>query len=385
MGFNLIFVRRCSIVPLDGSSRRRHGVRRETGGPRSCLRRVAARRVAVSDVVSSALFADISGSVTADTAALTGVMVPQLVRDRYPLRFASGLQAAAGTLGVLFPPSLSAIIYAAVANVSVGYLFAALLLPAIIVTVTFAIIAIILSAKRGYGIRYRFGVRASGRATINGFPAIGVIVVVLGGLFSGTFTVTEAGAFAATYTLLLGVFGYRDKSEPFFRTFLAKVITSAVSNAGRIAFIIAAATLVSVEVTSFNGPQELIADIQHWHLGHAITLLVIVFALIALNSVLETIATILITVPILVPVLTQMNVGLGHFGVVMQMSASVGLALPPLGLALFLVSGVTGVPPLAIAKSAAPFALGALADLLFVLFVPSVTTILPHLFGFVGS
>lgn len=333
--------------------------------------------LAVADIGASAVFADISGSAVADTVALSSGVIPEMVEEGYPLPFAAGLQASAGTLGVLFPPSISTLIYASVANVSVSRMFAALLLPGLLVAATFALAASVLAWRHGWGQRQSFGLRAlasSGRAAT---PALLVVVIVLGGIFSGIFTATEAGAVAAGYMGLVGVAGNRRRAGEMART----AIVDAVRYTGRVCFIIGAALAFGGVLVLKNGPQELVSALGGIGHGRLVMLIVVLAGLIIVNTVLEPSTTPLVVVPILIPLLTKFRESLVHFGVMLQLDAAIALLLPPLGLCLFLVASVAKVKMESAARWAVPFIGVLVVDLGIVLLVPGFTTWLPNLMG----
>lgn len=333
--------------------------------------------LAVADIAASAVFADVSGSAVADTVALTQTFVPELVSDGYPIEFAGGMQAAAGTLGILYPPSISMLLFASVTSTSVGALFAALLVPAVIVTLSFTIVCVVLARRRGYGTRSRFQTRSTWRAFWRALPAFATLAIVLGGIFGGVFTATEAGAVAATYSLIVAALGYRERGQRVF----IPAARNAVATVGRVGFIIAAALVFGWYLVQNNGPQDLVSAITGPHLPVDLTLLIIILFLILVSTVAESSTTILVIVPLLLPSLAVMNVNLLHFGVLLQLAAATGLILPPLGLCLFLVSAAAGVSVTAAGRAAVPFVITLAVNIVLVLAIPQLTTTLPRLLG----
>lgn len=329
----------------------------------------------VADVGASAIFADISGSAVADTAAMTETFVPELTADGYPAEFAAGMQAAAGTLGLLFPPSISMLLFASVAAVSVGALFSALIVPGVLVTVSFALVCMVVAKRRGYGSRVPFSGRAAGLATWRALPALGMLVIVLGGIFGGVFTATEAGAVAAAYSAIVAAIGYRKRGEKVFMP----TLRAAVATTGRVGFIISAALVFGWFLIQDNGPQNVVNLISQMHAPVDVTLIIVIVFLIIVSTVLEASTTILVVVPLLLPLLASLNVNLVHFAVLSQLASAVGLILPPVGLCLFVVSSSARVPIGKAARAALPFVLALALDIVLVLFIPSLTTALPQL------
>ncbi|HEY4280943.1 MAG TPA: TRAP transporter large permease subunit [Conexibacter sp.] len=329
--------------------------------------------LAVADVGASAVFADISGSAVADTVALSSSMIPELEREGYPREFAAGLQASAGTLGVLFPPSISTLIYASVASVSVGAMFAALLIPGLLVAFSFAVTASLLCWRKGWGVRTGFSVKTVGTSGMSAAPALFTVVVVLGGIFSGLFTATEAGAVAVTYIMVAGVLGYRTGGQRF----ALDALVDAVRNTGRVGFIIGAALAFGEAMVANSGPQDLVNAIGGISSNPTVVMLLLLAGLVFVSTVLEPSTTPLVVVPVLLPLLNSVGVDLIKFGVLMQIDAAMALLLPPIGLCLFLVSSTVNVTVEQTAKWAAPFIFALFVDLLLVLFIGPLTGWLP--------
>jgi C4-dicarboxylate transporter, DctM subunit len=329
----------------------------------------------VADIGASAIFADISGSAVADTAAMTETFFPELTADGYPPGFAAGMQAAAGTLGLLFPPSISMLLFASVATVSVGALFSALVIPGLLVTVSFAVVCVLIAKRRGYGSRAPFRGKTAARSLWVALPALGTLAIVLGGIFGGVFTATEAGAVAAAYSAVIAALGYRRSDAKMF----VPAVRAAVATTGRVGFIISAALVFGWYLIQNNGPQDVVNLIAQMHAPVLVTLVIVILFLVIVSTVLEASTTVLVVVPLLLPLLAQLNVNLVHFAVLSQLASAVGLILPPVGLCLFVVSSSVRVPIGAAAKAALPFVFALAVDIALVLLIPSLTTELPQL------
>lgn len=333
--------------------------------------------LAVADIGASAVFADISGSPVADTVALGSSLIPEMVEEGYPVEFAAGLQAAAGTLGVMFPPSISTLIYASVASVSVSKMFAALLLPGVLVAASFMATSVFICGRQDWGVRIRFRFPNLFFTGIKAAPALFTVVVVLGGIFSGIFTTSEAGAIAAIYILAIALLGYRRQGVPF----IVPALTDAIRNAGRVGFIIAAALAYGKTLTANNGPQGLVVGLASVATNKYALIAVLLVGLVFVSTVLEPSTTPLVVIPVLLPILAVAGVDLVHFGVLLQLDAAVALLLPPLGLCLFLVASIAGVRTGKAARWASPFIAALLVDIVLVMFVTPLTTWLPGLVG----
>jgi C4-dicarboxylate transporter DctM subunit len=353
----------------------------------------------VADIGASAIFADISGSAVADTVALGSVMIPQMERDGFDRDFASGLQSAAGTQGILYPPSISILLYAAAANASVAYMFASLLVPAILVTLSFILVCVLVSARRGYGTRVRFTAHRALRSGLLGLPALFTIVIILGGLFSGLFTASEAGAVAVVYTAVVGLIDCSPSPENrlaarsgSLRRRAGRSVVWRVSNVGlafsdglmsvgRIMFIIAGALAFGFLIILNGAPQAIVTALGHFA-DHQLALVVLLMlALVLIHTFLDVSSTILVVIPLVLPVLALGHVNLGYFGVLVMLNSAIGQILPPLGLNMFLVASLTGAPVLRVAKASLPFVGVLLVDLVLVLFFPVFSQGLPSLLG----
>ncbi len=331
--------------------------------------------LAVADIGASAVFADISGSPVADTVALGSSMIPEMEDDGYPTAFAAGLQAAAGTLGVMFPPSISILIYASVANVSVSKVFAALLVPGLVVMFSFMIVAAVICARHHWGSRTNFRPTTVISSGFGALPALLTVGIVLGGIFSGKFTTSEAGAVASIYIVVVAAAGYRRRGTAF----LLPAIDDAIKNTGRVGFIIAAALAYGQALTANNGPQELVRLLSVVSGNQYVLLAVLLLGLVVVGTILEPSTTPLVVVPVLLPILSIAGIDLIHFGVLLQLVAATALILPPLGLCLFLVSSIAKVPTESAARWAVPFILALVVDIALVMFIPPLTTWLPNL------
>ncbi len=334
--------------------------------------------IAVADVAASAVLADVSGSAVADTAALGTTMIPQMERAGYSRPMASAIQASAGTLGILFPPSISMLLYAAIANLSVAYMFAALLLPGVMVALTFMVVSVLVAHRRKIGHATPFSINAAVRNTVLAVPGLGTIAVVLGGIFTGLFTASEAGAVAATYCAAIGVAGYRQMG---IRRMLTISINEALEGVARVGFIITAALTLGFVVVLYNGPQDLINSLGKFSSNATFVVIILLFVLIFVSAVLEASSTILLAVPLLLPLLQTVNYPLARFGVLLQLDAAISLILPPIGLCLLVVSTVGRVPIESMYRHVVPYICALAVDVGLVMAIPSITTTVPRWLG----
>jgi len=326
------------------------------------------------NVVSSVLFSWMSGAAVADAAGLGSVLVPAMRKRGYDEGFALGLTGASSMIGPIMPPSIPAIIYAVSAGVSVGGLFFAGIVPALL-------LAAILCLAVGLYVR-RHPLKPCpdeqnqrlGPAVRAALPVLGTPVIILGGILGGVFTPTEAAAAAALYVMALGLL-YRSLSMNSLYDALLRTATTT----GTILWIVAAAGLFGWVIALEQGPQALTATLTNLTDNPLVFLLLVNLALLLIGMLLEPVAALLITVPILLPAAIEFGVDPLHFGVVMVLNLVIGLLTPPVGLVLFVLSSVTGAEVQRVARGTLPFLIPLLLTLLLVTFFPAISLWLPGL------
>jgi C4-dicarboxylate transporter DctM subunit len=329
----------------------------------------------LADIIVSAVFADMSGSAVSDTVAIGNIMLPGMMRRGYDRPFSTALQAASGTLGVLFPPSIATIIYAWVANVSVAQMFLASFLPAFLVLLSFVVIALVVAARRGFPRERPAGLREIGRSFSGASWALLTPVLILGGILSGAVTPSEAGVIVAVYALLTSRFIYRTMS---FATLL-EALSHAVIGTARVMFILTAAVLLGWQLTMLQVPQSLSDGMLQLSHNPLVLLLLLNLALVALHGVMETSATLILVVPLVVPIFAQLGVDPIHLGIIFLVNSALGLLTPPIGLVLYVVAPITGLKIETVARAAVPFLLAVVVDLVLVTIFPQISMIVPSL------
>lgn len=328
------------------------------------------------NVGSSLMFSWMSGAAIADAAALGSVLVPAMRKRGYDEHFALGLTAAASMLGPIMPPSIPAIIYAVTAGVSVGALFFAGVLPALVLAAVLCVYVFFYVRRRGVvgrDLDESGGVLAATRGAL---PVLVTPVIILGGILGGVFTPTEAAAAAVMYVLVLSLC-YRSLSLPG----LYDVLLQTARTTGSIMLIVSAASLFGWVIAREQGPQmlaDMLLDITD---NPYVFLVLINAALLVIGMVLEPVAALLITVPVLLPVAAQFGIDPVHLGVVMILNLVIGLLSPPVGLVLYVMSSVTGASVQQVMRGVLPFLLPLAVTLLIVTFVPAVSLWLPQLLG----
>lgn len=332
-----------------------------------------------ANVLASIIFADMSGSAASDTAAIGNVMLPGMVKRGYEKNFVTALQAAAGSLGVQFPPSSGMLLFAFVANVSVAHLFMASFIPGFLVAGSFAATGIIIAHRHKYPAEPWVGFGALGKAFVKSFWALMAPLIILGGILGGIFTPTEAGVIAVVYSLIVSIFFYREL--PLNK--MADVITTGAINTSRVMFIASAGMLLGWYLASQQIPQEIAADLFKITKDPFWLLVIVNIFLIAIHTVLETGTTILVVIPILLPAMLAAGIDPIHFGILVAINSALGMILPPIGICLFVSSAITDISLEDVTKAVWPFALANLAILALVTSCPWIVKILPSLFGMV--
>lgn len=333
--------------------------------------------LAYVNIVVSGFLSSIIGSANAVAAITSASIVPEMARKGYNLNAASAVSAAAATMGPIVPPSLILILYGVAANTSIGALFLAGIIPGLLLGAGFFVAAYFVS-RRDAGIQRtpRVTTRQALRATLVALPPLSIPLVILGGIISGVFTPTEAGAIACVLAIGLGGFFYRELA---WRDLPGIVLRAGIVTAG-VLFIAATAALFGWIMAIERIP----AIVAAWMTGLSsdpnIILLMIMASLLVIGLFLEPLAAILITVPVLLPVATQLGINPVHFGMMMSVNLVIGLITPPVGLVLFIVTGITRVSVVALSRALLPYYLGALVVLFLVTFVPQLSLFLPDLF-----
>lgn len=347
----------------------------------------------LAGVMACALFASISGSSVATVVAVGSIILPAMVEQGYPKRFGAGVIATSGALGILFPPSVNLVIYAvatsgmnpigpdgkAIGSASVGQLFMAGVVPGLMLATLLGVV----TWWRAYRFDYprlkpaSWGERF--RAFRESFWGLFLIGFVLGGIYSGLFTPTEAAAMAAVYAFVVAVFVYGDlklKDVP-------KVLLTAAAMSSMLLYIITNAVLFSFLMTSEQIPQEMANWMVTQGLSFTAFMLLVNIILLAAGNFMDPAAIVLIMAPILFPVTAALGVHPVHLGILMAVNMEVGLCHPPVGLNLYVASGITrlGIGELTIAVL--PWLLTMLAFLILVTFVPEISLWLPRQLGLV--
>lgn len=321
-------------------------------------------------------FSWVSGTALADVAGMGKMVVPAMTDRGYPKRFALGLTAASSLISPIMPPSIPAIVYASVAAVSTAALFAAAVVPAFLVAGGLTL-AVYLWARKRPDLRGERATAAEVRtAVLRVLGPLGAPVILLGGILSGVFTPTEAAAVGAAYVLLLG-FLYR-RLDP--RT-LWRIVVETATTAASIAIVLAASGLLGWILARERVPQDIASYLLGLTDNPIVFLLLVNLVLILLGTVLEPIAALMITVPVLLPVAVQFGVDPVHFGIIVIVNLMIGLLTPPIGGVLFVLGSATRSPMHEVFRGTAPFLVPLLLVLALLTFVPDLVLFLPRYLG----
>ena len=329
----------------------------------------------VATVLSCTIFAAISGSSVATALSIGASALPQMKRFGYPERDGLGVIAAGGTLGILIPPSGPMILYAIVSEVSIGALFLAGLLPGLILASVFAVFCIIQGSRRqGQKAPERQTLSQMIGATKTSVWALLAPPMVMGGIYFGIFTASEAAAVGALYALLVAVGVYRNFGWSDLFTCLHKTMRTSVM----VFMIIAGASMFGHAITIIRLPvgiTEFVAGVGLGPLGFIIAVMALIFVL---GMFLEAIAIILITTPILLPTMIHLGIDPIWYGILLMVNLELAMITPPVGMNLFVIKGITDQPLSEVVKGAAPFVVLMLAGLALLIAVPSLATWLPY-------
>ncbi|KAB8059817.1 TRAP transporter large permease subunit [Janthinobacterium sp. FT14W] len=331
--------------------------------------------LALAGVMACALFAAVSGSSPATVVAIGSIILPAMVKQGYPRGFGAGVITTSGALGILIPPSIVMVMYSVSTNTSVGKLFMAGVIPGMMLAMLLGLTTWFLARKHNYP---RMQKASWGERFVTFKKSawgLLLIVIVMGGIYSGAFTPTEAAAMAAVYAFIIAVFVYKDLKIKQ----VGKVLLDSAAMSAMLLYIITNAVLFSFLMTSENIPQAMAEWITGKGLGVVSFLLVVNVLLLLAGNVMEPSSIVLIMAPILFPVAMKLGIDPVHFGILIVVNMEVGMCHPPVGLNLYVASGITkmGISELTVAVM--PWLLTMLGFLVLITYVPQISLWLPNL------
>lgn len=328
-------------------------------------------------IVASMFFADLSGSATADTAAIGSVMIPGMVKKGYARPFAVALQSAAGSLGLLSPVSMSMLVYAYTANVSVATMFVAGILPMLLVVVSFMLVNYVTAVRRNYTAVEPFSATALWKSFKDAFFALLTPVIILGGILGGVFTPVEAGVVAAFYVTVVSRFVFKTLTLAHLKEILAKTAI----NTTRVTFLLGLAFVLGRYLIEAQVPARVASNFLQLSTNAIMLLVLINLFLIVTHTVLETISSIIVVIPVFMPLIANMHIDPVVFGVIVLINSAIGINLPPIGFCLFTAASIGGVSVEQATKAIVPFILALLVDLALIILFPEIPRFLPALLG----
>ena len=324
-------------------------------------------------IIASAFFAAMTGSGAACVAAIGGMMIPAMVNNGYDVDFSCALQAAGGTLGPIIPPSILMVLYSCSTGNSVGDMLLAGLFPGMLVALNLILVTLFISKKREYKGEGRISLKNIWKSFKESIFALLTPVIILGGIYSGLCTPTEASALSCLYAIVIGLFVYRELKIKD----LMRCLYDSVKIVGQILGIVAVTQLFSWILTRAGLPHEIAALCSTISNNPKVFMLIISLILLAVGCFLDPVPAVLIFAPILVPAAVEMGINPIHFGVVMVTTFCIGLVTPPVGMTLFVSAGIGNRPVMSVSKQIMPFLISMFISVIIIILIPQLSLLLP--------
>ena len=331
--------------------------------------------LAMASVLACMLFAAVSGSSPATVVAVGAIVIAGMVKAGYPKEFAAGVICNAGTLGILIPPSIVLVVYGAATETSVGKLFMAGVIPGLVLGLMLIVAIYVRARILDIPRQPRAPIGEVLRAGRDSLWGLLLIVIILGGIYGGIFTPTEAAAVAAVYAFIIAVFVYGDIKMAQ----VPKVLLDAGKVTVMLMFIVANALLFAHVLTTERIPQQIAETIIGWGMPAWQFLIVVNILLLIAGMFMEPTGIILIMAPILFPIAIQLGIDPVHLGIIMVVNLEIGMVTPPVGLNLFVTAGITKMSIMSVARAALPWTMVLVAFLILITYVPAVTMFLPNM------
>jgi len=325
--------------------------------------------------VAGMFFAAISGSSAATTAAIGSTMVDEMERKGYRRELATGIVAAAGTVGIVIPPSITFVVYGVIANTSIGDLFMAGVLPGVLMGVAMCAMGWYIARREGIPAEGTFSVIHLLKTIKEAFWALMTPVIIIGGIYGGIFTPTEAAAVAAVYGIVVGLFIYKELQLKDF----PEIVFKAVIGTTLIMFLVGAAKVFGWLMTNLQIPHHIGEAVIAFTASPLAFLMIMNVLLLVLGTLVNASAAVVILTPIFLPVALSMGIDPLHFGVVMVVNLAIGCITPPVGLDLFVASAITKVPLEKVMKATLPYLGALIVTLLFITAIPEISLFLPNI------
>lgn len=323
---------------------------------------------------ASVFFGAISGSAPATTAAIGSIMVPQMEDKGYDKEFAAATVASSGTIGLLIPPSITMILYGVVANVSIGKLFLGGIIPGILMAIALGIVEVLIARKRNYVSNVPINMKEILRRIKKAILALLMPVIILGGIYGGIFTPTEAAVVAVVYGFIIAIFVYRQLDFTGFK----KVLLSSAKSAAVIMYLVATASVFSYILSSEKIPQKISAVILGISTEPLIALFLIAIMLLIVGTFLDNAVAMVLLTPVFAPAIAKLGIDPVFFGVFMVLALAIGQITPPVGLCLFVACDVAKVSIESLSRNVVFPLIALLVVLLIVMLFPFLVTFIPN-------
>ncbi|ASJ24480.1 TRAP transporter large permease [Laribacter hongkongensis] len=331
----------------------------------------------LAGVMACALFAAVSGSSPATVVAIGSILLPAMIKQGFPDRFGAGVITTSGALGILIPPSIVMVMYSVATNTSVGQLFMAGVIPGLMLAGFLGFTTWWRARKNNYPRMPKASLMERWKAFRESVWGLLLIVVVIGGIYTGIFTPTEAAAMSAVYAFLVAVFVYKDMN---LRQ-IPKILLDSANMSAMLLYIITNAVLFSFLMTSEQIPQTMAEWMVGQGMGPILFLLMVNVLLLLAGNVMEPSSIVLIFAPILFPMAMHLGIDPVHFGILIVVNMEVGMCHPPVGLNLYVASGITKMGITELTKAVWPWLLTMLVFLALVTYVPAISLWLPRTLG----
>lgn len=324
------------------------------------------------NVLTNVFMAGISGSGLADAAASGSALIPAMKRAGYGGAFSAAVTACASCIGPIIPPSIIMVVIGGLTSISIGRMFLGGVVPGLILALLFGVVCYVVSRRRNYPVERRFDATEMLRSFVAALPSLGLPAIILGGILSGVFTPTESAGVAAVYVIVLGAVNRSLTWRAFYR---AVVETGVVS--GTVMFIVGISAIFAWILIAENAGDAIVDLLRSITSDAKITMLLIAIVLLVLGCVMEVLALLILTVPVLMPLVDTVGIDPVYFGVIVTVALTTGLATPPFGLTMFLMCTMAGVTIEEYSREAMPFIAILVGTIALLIFVPGLVLWLP--------
>ena len=331
--------------------------------------------LAMTSVLASMIFAGISGSAAADTAAIGSILVPAMEKDGYGKDIATSVVATGGAIGIVIPPSIPMVLIGVACNISIGKLFMGGIIPGILIGLSLMIISYIYAKKRNLNSYPRSNFKQVAKATKDAFWALLTIVIILGGILSGLFTATEAAGIAAVYTLVVGLFIYKELTLKR----VAEILCESAVTTGVVVLCIATASAFGWILSAEDVPSAIANAIVGLSNSKIVIMLLINLVFLFLGMIMDIAPIILVVVPIMYPIAMSCGLSAVHFGIMVVVNMAIGQCTPPVGVALYVAMGISKMKIADMLKTYCSYLGAMIVVLLLVTFIPALSELLPKL------